>query len=245
MSDAGNAAIGQMPLLYHQPRPLQLARHGGTYFVPPPGYGFAAQINSVPLNATEFAIASRFYPIIFAGAAPHLPLAVLGLRPGRNAMLDAGGAWARNAYVPAYIRRYPFIFLEEQDGERLTLCVDESANMMSNSAGEPLFVDGEPSTFVKRATDFCAAFQRQHVTTRAFTAALVEHDLLAEKAATAKLPSGEEIKLTGFRLVDEQKFNELADDVFLDWRRKGWLPLIYFHLISVHNWSLLAERMAS
>ena len=243
MSDAPNESVGQIPLLYRQPRPLQRERHGGTYFVPPPGYGFAANINAVPLNATEFAVASRHYPIIFAGAAPHLPLAVLGLRPGQNLMLDTAGTWAKNAYVPAYIRRYPFIFMEDHSGQRLTLCVDEGANMLSNTAGEPLFVDGEPGPFVKRATDFCAAFQRQHVATRGFTAALVEHDLLVEKAATAKLPTGEEIKLTGFRLVDEKKFNDLPDDVFLDWRRKGWLPLIYFHLISVHNWGLVAERM--
>ncbi|MEQ9641300.1 MAG: SapC family protein [Alphaproteobacteria bacterium] len=243
MSDTDSDAAGQLPLLYHQPRPLQHERHGGTYFVPPPGYGFAAQANSVPLNAVEFAIASRHYPIIFAGAPPHLPLAVLGLRPGQNVMLDGGGDWAKGAYVPAYIRRYPFIFLEDQDGQRLTLCIDEGANMLSNTAGEPLFVDGEPGPFVKRATDFCAAFQRQHIATRGFVAALVEHDLLVEKAATAKLSSGAEVKLTGLRLVDEQKFNALPDDVFLDWRRKGWLPMIYFHLISAHNWGLLADRM--
>ena len=241
MSDAA----GQLPQLYRLPRPLQPQRHGGTYFVPPPGYGFATQVNSVPLNAVEFALASRFYPIVFAGAAPFLPLAVLGLRPGRNLMLDGAGQWAKGAYVPAYIRRYPFIFLEDQAGERLTLCIDEGANMLSNSAGEPLFVDGQPSPFVQRATEFCANFQRQHLATRGFAAALAEHDLLVEKAATAKLPTGEEVQLAGFRQVDEAKFNALADDVFLDWRRKGWLPLVYFHLVSIHNWSLLAERLTA
>jgi hypothetical protein len=245
VSEAADSAVGQMPLLYRQPRPLQVARHGGTCFVPPPGYGFAARVNSVPLNAVEFALASRHYPIVFAGAPPHLPLAVLGLQPDRNAMLDNAGKWAAGAYVPAYVRRYPFIFLEDQAADRLTLCIDEGANMLSNSAGEPLFVDGEPSAFVKRATEFCATFHRQHVATRGFAEALLAHDLLVEKTATAKLPGGQEVQLAGFRQVDEARFSALPDDTFLDWRAKGWLPLVYFHLVSVHNWGLLAERTAN
>ena len=244
MSETENPSVGQMPMLYRQPRPLQVARHGGTHFVPPHGYGFSAQINAVPLNAVEFAMASRHYPIVFAGTPPHLPLAVLGLRPGQNAMLDRAGKWAAGAYVPAYIRRYQFIFLEDAANDRLTLCIDEGANMLSNSAGEPLFVDGEPSPFVNRATEFCANFQRQHLATRGFAEALLAHDLLAEKAATAKLANGQELQLAGFRQIDEEKFNALADEVFLEWRRKGWLPLVYFHLVSMHNWGLLAERLA-
>ena len=45
------------------------------------------------------------------------------------------------------------------------------------------------------------------------------------------------------RVIDEAKFNALDDATVLEWRRKGWLPLIYCHLISASNWANLVDRV--
>ena len=29
------------------------------------------------------------------------------------------------------------------------------------------------------------------------------------------------------QVIDEAKFNAMPDEVFLDWRKKGWLALVY------------------
>ena len=45
-----------------------------------------------------------------------------------------------------------------------------------------------------------------------------------------------------FLVIDENKFNELSDKDFLEWRTKGWLPLVYFHMASMFNWPVLVDR---
>jgi hypothetical protein len=50
--------------------------------------------------------------------------------------------------------------------------------------------------------------------------------------------------LRGFDVVDEAKFNALPDELFLDWRRRGWVHLIYCHLMSMGNWARLVDLAA-
>jgi hypothetical protein len=116
--------------------------------------------------------------------------------------------------------------------------------MLNNSAGEPLFVDGQPSPFVRRATEFCAAFQRHHVATRALVAALQAAGLLVPRTASVRLADGRRLQVGGFRLIDEARLDALPDAQFLDWRRRGWLPLVYAQLAAAGNWDLLARRLA-
>jgi hypothetical protein len=58
------------------------------------------------------------------------------------------------------------------------------------------------------------------------------------------LNSGKQMTLRDFNVVDEAKFNALPDDVFLDWRRRGWPHLVVCHLLSMANWSNLVEFAA-
>ena len=51
------------------------------------------------------------------------------------------------------------------------------------------------------------------------------------------------LKLGGFLIVDESRLNDLGDDVFAQWRARSWLPALYAHLASRHNWADLAQRI--
>ena len=106
---------------------------------------------------------------------------------------------------------------------------------------QPMFNNGEPSEFAKNALQFCSAYQGQHTFTLEFTAALDKYGLLTENRASASLASGAQLSLSGFRVIDEQKFMALPDDVYLDWRQRGWVPLVYCHLLSMGNWQTLVE----
>jgi hypothetical protein len=237
----GTPTDGALPVLYRRPMPLDPERHGAMSLKRMTSFPFARKTNSVPLNGVEFPFAMRHYPIVFTAGTQPNPVAVLGVRADKNLFVSEWGGWTDGLYVPSYVRRYPFIFMEENDGDRLILCVDEATDLLINDSKRPLFADGKPTDVVTHALDFCTEFQAQHAATAEFSRALADHDLLIPNRADLALVSGEKLSLGGFRMVDETRFHALADDVFLEWRKRGWLHLVYCHLMSSINWGRLAD----
>lgn len=240
----GEAAT-RFPLFYNAPRPVEATRHAGWAIAEDADLGFAASANAVPLNVVEFAVAARHYPIVFSNAAPHLPVAVCGLQTGANAFVDADNRWAPGCYVPAYIRRYPFILMENAEAKQFILCVDEEADMVAKEGERTLFDDeGKPTEFTNRAMEFCRAYHGQYETTRRFVEELAERDLLADNSSEIRLSDDRSVKMEGYKVIDREKFDALPDDVFLDWRRKNWLPVVYSHMVSLTNWPSVLQRAA-
>lgn len=233
-----------LPPLYVKPVLLDAAKHGTLSLKENAGYGFARSANVMMVNAIEFVAAGRHYPIVFAGGDNPAPVVVLGMRAGQNLFVEPDGSWRRGAYVPAYARRYPFIFAESSDKSKLGLCIDEASDLLVQSDVRPLFRNGERSPALEQALTFCTAFQREVERTKAFTDALKAHDLLRDNRANIRMAGGEQLAVTGFKVIDEQKFNALSDEVFLDWRRKGWLALVYCHLLSTGSWAELIDQQA-
>lgn len=240
---SGAAAL---PLFYKMPQPLHNERHAGKGLKVPGDYRFAAATHAVVLQAQEFRLAAAFYPIIFADEDLPTPLAVLGYRSGENLFVDAEGAWAEGAYIPAYVRRYPFATGQgAAPGEQL-LYIDEASDLVvdleAEPGAEPLFADGEPSAHTQKALEFCTAFQQQAAVTSAFVEAIQAHDLLETKEVRLDLPGGGKQLLTGLRVIAEDKFKALPDTDFLEWREKGWLPLVYWHWASMDNFFRMVHR---
>jgi hypothetical protein len=247
-SGAGASAPAEgragFPLFYRAPRPLDSRRHGGLRLKPSADLGFARRTNAVPLNAIEFLQAVKHYPIVFTASDPAVPVAVVGLQERENLYVRTDGSWEPRAYVPAYVRRYPFIFLENPDKTQFTLCIDEASGRLGEGEGGPLFEGDAPAAAALHARDFCSAFQSQATATRAFADAVAGAGLLIENRAHATLSDGRALGMGGFRVIDEARFNALSDESVLGWRRRGWLPLVYCHLISTSNWPNLVDRLA-
>lgn len=239
-ADGNPAAANE---LFRQPRPLDRTIHKDLTIDRKAGFAFARRQIAVPLTLSEFAAAARDYPIVFAGNAAQ-PFALLGLREGCNLLVDAAGQWRKERYVPAHLRRYPFVFMEAP-GNRFLLCIDEAAEHFTTKTKldpQPLFADGQPTPLVGDAMKFLAAFQSEFATTRALVEALDKNGLLIGRQAEIELASGTgRFSLGGFRIVDENKLAALGNEVFLDWRERGWLPPIYFHLQSLANFGRLTE----
>lgn len=236
------AEASALPVLYTNPQPLTPARHGARSLKRMTHFKFARAVNSVPLNLNEVALAARHYTIVFTAGEPASPAVVLGVRDGQNLYVENWGGWSEDHYVPAYIRRYPFIFIEDDGGARFTLALDEASDLLVDGAARPLFANGEPTEVSRNALAFCQAFQAERAGTLAFSRALAEADLLVPNRADLSLASGETLAFGGFRVVNETRFNALADGVFLEWRRRGWLAPIHAHLMSMTNWARLADR---
>ena len=235
-------------LLYNNPEPLSLELHGklGVKQLQFP-FAFAATTQLIPLTVTEFQPAGLSYPVIFVGA-DYTPVGVMGLREGSNLFLFEAAAADPEVYVPAYIRRYPFVFANDQASERMILCIDRRAKLLDDNGGEqPLFVGTEPSEYTKNAMQFCSEFETERRRTEDFVQMLKGLDLFEIKQAmfTPSLPDGsvgEPQLMAEYFAVSEEKLGKLPADKVAEMFANGALQQIHAHLMSLMNWQRLVTR---
>lgn len=237
-------APANLPLFYKNPVPLDAQRHANLSLKKNFGLGFTRDINAVPINLIEMPQVCHTYPIAFSPDASATPVAILGLRDNENLYLNSKDEWLGESYIPAYIRRYPFIFSEIPDGDQLTLCVDLS-DVTTEENGEQRFfdADGKPSSLAQNALEFCKSYHAAARQTTEFSRALNDAGLLVTRQAEISTPAGKKINFSGFRIVDEKKLAEMDDATFMEWRKKGWLPFLYAHLFSGAQWQRLTRLL--
>ncbi len=240
---ATNEQAAELPLFYKEPMPLDAKAHEKLALKKNFGFGFTEGVNAVPVNLIEMPQICHFYPIAFSPDDNATPVAILGLRDNENLFLREDNMW-EDAYIPAYIRRYPFIFLELPDGDQLTLCVDNNENIIEEG-GEQTFFDseGKPSDLSNNALEFCKSYHAAAQQTIEFSKALADSGLLVDREAQINVDGNRRINFSGFKIIDEQKFSEMDEKVFLDWRQKGWLPFVYAHLFSGAQWQRLSHLL--
>jgi hypothetical protein len=238
-------ADSDLPLLYKRPRPLRAGLDHALSLATDKGFGFAAGVNSVPLVAAETQVACKFFPILFADLAFPQPVALLGLRADENLFVEADGQWAAGTYIPGYVRRYPFILMENRDRGEYTLCIDEAADSIVEGESNRFFDDLGQTELTRNALAFCMDYQNRHAATVEFARALSEADLLVQNRADITLKSGVKLSLAGFKVIDEARFNALPAEQVVAWRDRGWLSFIYCHFVSMTNWAALVERVAA
>lgn len=241
---AANGSTGAMPLFYKKPIPLDAKKHSDLSLKSNFGFGFTADANAVPVNMIEMPQVASFYPIAFSPDENATPVAILGLRDKENLFLDEKKQWDNTLYIPSYIRRYPFIFSEIPNTEQLTLCIDDVEDVIEKSDKNTFFDgEGKPSELANNALEFCKSYHAAAQQTVDFSKALAAADLLIEREAQINIVGNRRINFSGFKIIDEKKFNALDDAVILDWRKKGWLPAIYAHLFSGIQWQRLSRLL--
>ena len=239
-------------LFYSQPEPLSSELHGkmGVKSMDGP-FGFARQGHAIPLTVGEFGLAALTGPIIFVGEEK-LPISVMGLNAGENMFLRPDGMFEPAVYIPAYIRRYPFVFANDDNAKQMVLCVDRAAEFVVDKNPDlPFFeADGQPSQYTKNCIEFCNNFEIERQRTLQFVELLKQLDLFETKVANfnpmnADGSPGEPQKIADYFGVSEQKLNELPTDKLLEIRANGALGQIYAHLISLAGWDrLIAKALA-
>jgi hypothetical protein len=231
-------APNSMPLLYNGLEPLNRNVHGTFKVRRLGGIDRVASAHAIPLTVDEFAMAQRHYPIVFSAGDSPVPLALMGLHEGTNTFFDDSGVLTDpRVYVPAYLRRYPFLLARlRDDSDELSLCFDPTANAVGESEdGEPLFTpEGEPSEATTAILQFCEQFEQAGQRTQAFMTELKDADLLME-GEVAIQPEGADQPFIyrGFQMIDEEKFRNLRGDELRKLNQNGGLPLIMAHLFSL------------
>lgn len=231
-------------IFYDKPIALNRDRHRKLKLNQPSGgrFDFARHTNSVLLAATELAEASRDYPVVFVGkdASDFTLAALVGLRDQENVFMDDAGEWQAGRYLPAFVRRYPFVLAEGEAGAELTVCVDESYAGLNQKTGQPLFdANGKETPVLKTAIEFLQLFHLEMHRTRAFAARLAKLDLLVPKTVRIGRAGKQEV-LDGLFVVDEEKLVKLPDAELVALIREGFMPWIYAHLLSLGNLQRLA-----
>jgi hypothetical protein len=231
-------------LFYGKPEPLSVEAHGSLGVDPAEKpYAFVAQTHLVPLTVTEFAPAALSYPVIFVGDNRQ-PVAVMGLRSGENLFVSDSGEYRPEAYIPAYVRRYPFVFANDEVQKRMILCLDRGAPFIKEGGATPLFIDGKPSPYVDQAMEFCNSFEQERQRTDAFVKLLNDLDLLDTREAifTPRNPDGTAAtpqKIAEYYAVSEDKLKALPAEKLAELRDNGALGQIYAHLVSLLGWDRL------
>ena len=233
-----------LPLFYTNPAPLDASKHGNLGLKKDFGLGFASEVNAVPVNMIEMPQICHFYPIAFSPDENATPVALLGLRDHENLFVNKKGDWLGDSYIPAYIRRYPFIFSEMPNSEQLTLCIDVNDAFLEKNGKQTFFdKDGKPTPLSQNAMEFCKSYHAAAQQTLEFSKALAASGLLVDRQAEINVKGDKKISFSGFRIIDEQKLSEMDDKTFLQWRKKGWLPFIYAHLFSGSQWQRLTRLL--
>lgn len=235
-------------LFYKNPQPLSVEEHGGLGVkqIQQP-FAFLREAHAVPVTVTEFGVSAASYPVIFVGD-DRTPVVVMGIRQGQNLYVDNNGQVLEDHYIPAFVRRYPFVFAADETSDRLLLCVDRAAPMVSNQPDVAFFENGQASKFTNDAIEFCKEFERQRRATIDFVAMLRDMDLFEQKTVTFQPrdeqgnEAGPPQKIADYWAISEERLNALPDEKYVELRNNGALGACYAHLVSLLNWPKVVQR---
>lgn len=232
-----SAPQSQLPLFYSALEPLSSEAHANFRLRQLDRAPFLVGQHAIPITVDEFTLAQRHLPIVFTVGDDAIPIALMGLNEGVNVFMDDDGELTQNdLYVPAYVRRYPFMLARlRPDAEELSLCFDPTAESIGAfDEGEPLFADGQPTDIVKNVLTFNESFEQAGARTASFMRELNDMGLLMDGEVSIQ-PDGSDKPFVyrGFQMVNEEKLAGLRGDQLRKIHKNGMLPLLYAHLFSL------------
>jgi hypothetical protein len=243
-----SAPEAQLPLFYKDLMPLNSRDHGTWQARTVDKANWISDQHAVPLTVEEFPIAQRHFPIVFSAGENPVPLALMGLNEGVNVFFDAEGTQIEDAYVPAYVRRYPFLLAKlKPDAEEMSLCFDPTSEILGEyKDGRPLFDKDQPSEHTKGLLEFCEKFEEAGARTQGFIDELTKENLLmdGEVAIQQTDQPDKPYVYRGFRMVDQEKLKKLDPEKLKQWHEIGLLPLIYAHLFSLDLMRVIFSKQA-
>jgi hypothetical protein len=230
---------------YEEAIPISKERHTDLAVKVGSDYRFAKNVNSVPLTAVEFRHAAAEYAIVFLGGAEAImPVVVLSVVQDQNSYVDEKGQWTAK-YVPAFVRRYPFVLAGRDDDAGFILCIDETFTGCNlEGRGERLFDGvGERTQYLESVLRFQQDYQANFNATRVFCRKLKDLDILEPMQVKFTTPKGKQYMLSGFMAVNRAKLKALPDDKLTELVRSDELELAYLHLNSMRNLEAMGRNL--
>ena len=227
----------QLPLFYKDLTPLNSRDHANFRARTLDRAPWAAGQHAIPVTVDEFGLAHRHFPIVFSIGDQPVPLALMGLNEGVNVFFDDDGKPLEDFYLPAYIRRYPYILARlDPNSETMSLCFDPQSGLVEEMEdGNALFDGDQPSAMTNDLMQFCQNFEEAGMRTQAFVEEIKKADLLMDGEVAIARPEEPDKPYVyrGFQMINQEKLLEVHGDKLRSWNQSGLLPLIYAHLFSL------------
>lgn len=206
---------------------------------------FAAKSVALPIAPSEFPYGAVEFPIVFAlnSETSGTPIGLFGVRENENLFVNDKGEW-QGFYIPAFIRRYPFVLNIDPSNNAPYVLVDEAFDGFNETEGDRLFEDdGKETAFMTSTLSFLSDFMAQSDLATKFVETLIKHKLLVPQQVVFTRTKDESYTLDGFHIVDEKRLMELDDASLLELARSGDLARIHTHLLSLNNIHRIVQRM--
>lgn len=216
--------------------------HRNLKFDPSVNLKFASKLASAPIAASEVSQVARQMPFAFSSDETLVPVAFMSIKENENAFINAAGEWIGD-YLPAHIRRYPFILGQTDTPDKFTIMFDSDAPEVNTISGKPLYEEnGDIAPTLSDITNLLQAFHNELSVTEELLKPLLEKDVLTNQTVTINRPDGTTWSLEGVRAVDGERVKALDDATLAEWVRSGLMAIVYAHLHSLENVRYLAER---
>ena len=197
-------------------------------------FNFVANTHIASIMVHEFSRASSIYPIVFLEDKEQdqfRPVVLVGLEEGENLFVH-DNKW-NASYVPAIVRRYPFALAQTGEEGRYTVCIDEKSEFVNEEEGQALFgKDGEAGEVIERVKKYLTELQQMEQFTNEFCDYMKANNMFTP--LNMKVRVGNEVKnINGAYVINEERFNSLSDEKFLEFRERKYIPVTYAHLSSL------------
>ncbi len=241
--------MSSQPLFYKNIIPLNKEIHGDWSIEAVSNFKHTSETNSLFIAAVEFSKSASEYSIVFGMGDDDsvFPVILLGLRKDENLFVNEQGEWLAN-YIPAYVRRYPFILAADENApEKFTVCIDSDCpEFNKNKKGDRLFDDeGNDADTLKDSVKFLQEYQNHIQLTTFFCKNIKDLGLLEPMKADIKMADGEKISLGGFMGINREKLKALDSETLMDLVKTDQMELIYAHLVSLGNIDSLMAKLKS
>lgn len=199
----------------------------------------------------EFIDVHKEYPIYFQKdqeTGAFQAVALFGFQSHENLFLDDSNSGWDAHYIPALIRREPFLigFQPGQDAAEQTpkVMIDmESPRISHNEEGELLFREGggnsplleETSKLLRLIHDGLTASNEMFET-------LLAYELVEPFTLEIKFDDGTPLKVTNYYTINQEKLYALDDAAIARLHKTGHLQLAYLVLASLGNVRRLIDR---
>lgn len=215
-------------------------RHGRKFWKRSQNYLHTAKDVLCPLVAHEVPQACLSLPIAFSEIDGDFTLvAVLGLEPDQNLVIDAVGQW-RGPYVPRIYRSFPFSLALSND-DRI-LCIDEELTVEEETADTELFFkdDGQPTETVLRILDFLSTNFENSKQSASICKTLNDLSLI-EPWPLQVVIDNETKSVNGLFRINEDALYNLSEKNLATLRDTRALLVIYSQLLSMSHMKSLVE----
>ena len=240
-------------LFYQNIVGLDRVKHAQLNLVTPNNFEFAKSTNIIPILVSELDEVISEFPVVFipSGKGEFILAAIADLRKDNNLFVK-NGVW-QGRYIPAFVRRYPFITIgKPEDAGQFMIGIDEAAScfktdvkkLAANQEAHLLFDGEKPGKMLNSLIPFLQQFHVDNLNTIAFCKKVAALGLITASNIKTKGKDGSEYQLQGVGLIDESKLKTLDQETIYDLFKTGVLPQIYRQQFSLRNCGVLAEKLA-